>query len=350
MIHFFPRYTNDASADPIAVELRRLGIPHRFFATQISQRYRAKSTLFLVVYPRLAWVAMRDAVRSMVLSQPKPSVVIVGTDVEALVFGVVRSLTFSQTRVVMQTLIITPRRHWVLNKLYHAYFSVILGLIDGAICHSRAEVATYPRQFRSPRCRFAFVPYGMTVSPSVIRQVEARSDSRAGDVVTAGRSNRDYRTLAAAIEGLDCRLRIICDLNDPVADLPASGQITVLSDCFDLDYFTELAAAKFVVVPLSSDSQSAGQMVLLQASALGKAMIVTRSQTTVDYGTDGLDVIFVEIGDVGGMRAAIKRLLQDDALRERLGANARERFHREYSSEVYARNVVAALKAMDLYA
>ena len=39
MLHFFPHYANDVTDTPFAAELRRLGVPHRFFATKISLRY-----------------------------------------------------------------------------------------------------------------------------------------------------------------------------------------------------------------------------------------------------------------------------------------------------------------------
>ncbi len=122
-----------------------------------------------------------------------------------------------------------------------------------------------------------------------------------------------------------------------------SEQVSILRGCFGRDYIERLAAALFVVVPLALDGISAGQMVLLQAAALGQAVILTRTATTTDYATDGEDAMLVGIGDVAGLRAAIRRLLDDADYREALGANARRRFERDHSTEAFVRNLVAVV-------
>ncbi|MDE2576700.1 MAG: glycosyltransferase family 4 protein [Rhodospirillales bacterium] len=349
MLHFFPHYATDVEETPFAAELRRLGVPYRVFGAAISLRYRSAFERLFSVYPRLGWLALRSAARSLLLSRPRPTAAIVNTDLEALVFGIVRGIFRLPTLIVFETLIITPRRSSWVNALRRRYFALILSLVDVAICHSTVEVARCREAFAKTRCRFAFVPFGTTVTG---REGLIAADAAAGDqdrvIVTAGRSGRDYRTLAEAIRGLPCQLQIICDLPGPVAGIEPSDQITIIRDCFHAAYIAKLASALFVVVPLSVDDISAGQMVLLQASALGRAVITTRTATTTDYVTDGADALLVDIGDVAQMRAAIIRLLEDRALRDRLGAGAAARFERDHSTEAYVRKLVAAIEAPDL--
>jgi len=62
----------------------------------------------------------------------------------------------------------------------------------------------------------------------------------------------------------------------PVIDVALSDQIEVVRDCFDDCYMRALAARSswsYAVV----DDISAGQMVLLQAAALGRAVVITRT-------------------------------------------------------------------------
>lgn len=345
MLHFFPHYANDVSDHPFAVELRRSQVPHRFFAAVVNRRYTTVTGLLFTVYPRMIWVAVRSAIRSLLLSRPRSTAAIVGSDIEALIFGLLRKLLRLRTIVVFETLIIVHRRSSLTNAISQRYFGIILSLIDVAICHSYIETVQYSAAFRRARCQFAFVPYGTTVTHHRALIAEYRASDAGGDIVTAGRSGRDYRTLAKAIEGLPCRLRILCDLAPPLAGIDPSEQIVVVRDCFGQDYIDTLAKALFVVVPLAEDDVSAGQMVLLQASALRKAAVITRTATTLEYATDDKEALFVDIGNIQQMRTAIRRLLEDVPLRERLAENAVRRFERYYTTEQYVRNLVSAVNS-----
>jgi len=75
---------------------------------------------------------------------------------------------------------------------------------------------------------------------------------------------------------------------------------------------------------------------LLEAMAAGLACVATRIGGTVDVITDGVDGILVEPGDVGGMVAAIARLLGDPALRGRLAAAARQTVETRFTIEEVA--------------
>lgn len=345
MLHFFPHYANDVSDHPFAVELRRCRIPHRFFACAVDRTYTTLVGRVLVVYPRMIWVAVRSAIWSLLLSRPRPAAAVVGSDIEAMIFGLVRLVFRLRTFVVFETLIIAPRRSPTRMAIAQNYFRLILSLIDVAICHSDAEILRYSAAFPRARCHFASVPYGITVTNHRALIAKYQDKTEAGDIVTAGRSGRDYQTLAKAIEGLGCKLRIICNLAGSVVGIEQGEQIAVVRDCFGGDYIDSLARALFVVVPLAENDVSAGQMVLLQASALRKAVVITRTTTTLEYATDGAEALFVDIGDVQQMRTAIQRLLADATLRDQLGENALSRFERHYTTEQYVRNIVAAIKA-----
>lgn len=62
-------------------------------------------------------------------------------------------------------------------------------------------------------------------------------------IVTAGRSGRDYRTLAEAARGLPCRLHIICDLDGPLRQIAPFAQVAILRAGHGADYIRELVAA-----------------------------------------------------------------------------------------------------------
>jgi len=83
------------------------------------------------------------------------------------------------------------------------------------------------------------------------------------------------------------------------------------------------AESSFVVVPLRETDFQAGVTTILEAMAMGKAVIATRTTGQTDVITDGENGLIVAPGDVAGWQRAIMRLRNDDVLRQRLGRNAR---------------------------
>jgi glycosyltransferase involved in cell wall biosynthesis len=114
-----------------------------------------------------------------------------------------------------------------------------------------------------------------------------------------------------------------------------------------------LAAADVVVVPSVVDR--AGNVdglpnVLLEGMAAGCAVIASRVAGIPDVLTDGVDGLLVEEKDVAGLGEALGRLAGDPALRQRLGAAAREKVSRRLSWDRAARafeESYAAAAALD---
>lgn len=343
MLHFFPKYARDVEHTPFATELRRLGVPYRMFAEAVDRHYKSRTELLLRVYPRLLRVALRQALASL-RSEPPPDAVIVTSDIEALVFGLLRFVLRRRTLIVFETFIATPRADPLARRLHHAYYAVVLRFVDAAICHSRVEAESYAEQFPTAPTRFVCLPYAMTVSGRDRLRAEHAVKASASDiVVTAGRSGRDYATLAKAVEGLPCHLRIICDWERPTQGIPESDQITILRSCSGDAYMAELARARIVAIPLAHQDISAGQMVLLHAFGLHKPVIITDTSTTREYADDGVEALFVALADPADLRHKLGLLLEDSALCARLGDAAAHRFDADFSTEVYVQKLVVIL-------
>ena len=344
MLHFVHLRPWDIANSPIGQELKRLGVPHQFLGTPVNLRYRWRMELFLRIYPLLAVRLLAAAWASMWSARSSPSAVLVSSDIEAVMFGLIRSALRRPTLIVLQTLIITPRSSRWANLAYMAYWRLILGLIDVGVCHARSEIAEYERLFPAHGHKLVFIPYGTTVNRRSPSSAPPPPDD-VPTIVTAGRSGRDYLTLARAVEGLPCRLTIICDVAGPLRTLPASEQIEIARTCFDHEYLDRLAQATIVVVPLSVHHASAGQMVLLQAAALARPVVITRTATTIDYATDGKDGLLVPMGDVATLRQTLAYLLGNAELRRLLGQAASDRFVRHHSTEAYVRNLVQIVQS-----
>ncbi len=344
MLHFFPTFSNDASNSPFAIELRRLGVPHRLFAAKLTFRYHSRVWLALVGWPKLAAFATRSAVRSLVRSRPRPTAAIVGSHLEVLAFSLLQALGFSRsTRLVLLGFIFTQRSSNLVNALRRAYFRFVFRYADLAICHSSLEATQYQAVFKGCRTRFVYMPYGMHVAGTGESRRTAKSDNARPYILSAGRSGRDYGTLLAAVDGLDIDVHIVCDRDAPLAGLTVPKSVTVLKDCYDSDYIEQLRDCLFVVVPLSVHDISAGQMVLLQAMAFEKASIITKTETIEEYVRDGVESLLVEQGNAVALRDAILRLMENRPLMAHLAANGRQAFEQRFSMAAYVRQLVAAV-------
>lgn len=346
MIHFFPMFGAHAADTEFGQALREIGVPHRIFAANVSRSYRSRAELTFVVLPRIFVFALRSAWASLVRSRPAPDVVVISSDIEALVFAGIRRLSGRRrTRIVLSPFIYTSRRQPWLERLRRAYYAGVMHCVDVAIVHSRLELTRYAALFPRAATRYEFVPYGLAVAGRLDFIAAAALPGPRPVLVSAGRSGRDYATLIAAVAGLPVETHIVCDLASIVPPLPADGSVVVLDRCYNTDLVRALAGAAAVIVPISVADISAGQMVLVQAKALHRPLIVSDTPTVRDYVTDGKDGLLVPIGDAQALRAAIQRLLSDSALQASLSANAAASYARDHDTIGFLRRIIAAIDA-----
>jgi glycosyltransferase involved in cell wall biosynthesis len=107
------------------------------------------------------------------------------------------------------------------------------------------------------------------------------------------------------------------------------------------DVAAEVAGARVIALPSSTEGVSTA---LIEGMAAGRPIVATRVghlHTIVDDGVEGL---FVEVGDVRAMADCLVRLLCDTRLARTMGLAGRQRASRHDVSDV-ARDVLRALRA-----
>lgn len=286
-----------------------------------------------------AFVSVRRALRRSALL----TTIVVSTDAELIGASLATALTWPRPRRVLLGFIYTSRASSLLSEMRLMLFRAVLSLASGVICYSRHEAKQYTKLFRLNSVRFLPIPYGLHVTDT-----ESASGGPLPYVLSAGRSGRDYATLAKAAASLPAvHFKIICDSLAPLHGIDIPANVEVLRSCVGGAYFSVLRHADLVVVPLNSTEISSGQMVLLQAKALGKAAIITRTPTSVEYGEHLRDLYFVEAGDSRGLSQAISLLMADDGLRAEIGIQASQHFQSVHSMSAFAQNLVAATRVLD---
>lgn len=150
-------------------------------------------------------------------------------------------------------------------------------------------------------------------------------------VVGMGRLSRE--------KGFDLLIRAVAEVRTParlvligegpqeksLRELAARLGITdrVVFTGFLRNPYASLARAELFVLPSRYEGFPNG---LVEAMSLGRACVATRCPTgPEEIVTDGVDGLLVPVEDPAALAAAIDRLLEDPALRERLGCAARER-------------------------
>lgn len=343
LIHFFPIFSNDASRSPLAMELSTLGVPYCMFSSEVKLHYKTRLGLVLRGWPKLAWFALKGSFRSLVLSKTRPTAVILGSDIEVIIFALMRALTrSSDTKIVYLGFILTARPNRIINKMREAYFRFVFSFVDKIISHSKLEMDRFGKLFNNGRTEVTFIPYGLHIGGrdlSAAREVTRRRPY----IMAAGRSGRDYATLFAAVTSIPIELHVVCDSQQALAGLAIPANVSILSSCYGGAYVDQLKDAEIVVIPLGVEDISAGQMVLIQAMAFAKPTIITRTVTVEDYVADEEQSLLVPPGDVDALRAAIERLLGDRTLAARLSSNALASFENKFCMRAFVRNLVAVV-------
>ena len=149
---------------------------------------------------------------------------------------------------------------------------------------------------------------------------EARRSASTGDYVfSGGGAGRDFPTLIRAADGVGVRFELVV-FDRHLGDVPPN--VVVSGPLSQSDFLAKMAGASIVVVAITGRDSPHGQTTLVQALALGKPVVATRSVGTVDYVEDGREGLLVEPKDVAALQTAIRRLLADDEFRARCAANS----------------------------
>jgi glycosyltransferase involved in cell wall biosynthesis len=154
------------------------------------------------------------------------------------------------------------------------------------------------------RERLAFLPLG-------VRARVERPDPPGDYLLAAGREQRDWATLAEAARGLDVEIRV-------AGPATVEPPLRALGDLPRERFLEFLRRSRALVVPLARDDRTAGQLAVLDAFSVGRAVVATRAQGTEDYVTEGRGLL-VPPGDPDALRTAMAEASADAA---RMGAAA----------------------------
>lgn len=183
-----------------------------------------------------------------------------------------------------------------------------------------------------------------TPAPGLIKKPRAM-------IASAGMEQRDYATLAKAIDGLDLDVRI-CAFSPNASKGQKVAMPEKVPENMEIRYyeFTELRdlyrSADVVAVSLLKNDYSAGLTVLMEAMACARPVVITQNTGLPDHLTGEGVVVGVKPSDHVALRDAITKLLADKDQAETLAEESHQYFQKHHTSEVYVENLSAALRAL----
>jgi len=163
-----------------------------------------------------------------------------------------------------------------------------------------------------------------------------------GYILAVGQEQRDYKTLLQAISGTGLKLVVVASSpwSTDQNDVGQTEKVTTLRNISYQKLRDLYARARLVVIPLFDVDYAAGVNSVLEAMAMGKPVITSRTKGITDYVRDNETGRYVSPGDVMELRETISSLWEKPAELNRLGQNARCAVEEEMNLNTYIDQVV----------
>jgi glycosyltransferase involved in cell wall biosynthesis len=167
-------------------------------------------------------------------------------------------------------------------------------------------------------------------------------------ICAVGLEFRDYPTLMQAVRDLD--VQVVIAAASPWSKREDSTAHQEVPDNVLVRRFTQFelrelyAQSAFLVMPLFNVNFQAGVTALLEAMAMERAVICSRTPGQTDVVVEGETGVYVPPEDPAALRTAIEQLLQQPEEARRLGVNGRRRIAAHMNLAHYTRRLSAYLK------
>lgn len=211
-----------------------------------------------------------------------------------------------------------PKKAWLVRS------TRIARSIDRWIVYSSAQAEFVRRRFGVSEDRVVLTSF--MVDTEFFAPVPPPTEGRP-TICSAGLERRDYPTLVRAVDGLD--VEVVIAAASPWSRQPDSSDGLALPDNVTIERLSLhrlralYARTQFVVMPLVDVDFQAGITTILEAMAMGRAVVCTRTSGQTDTIVDGITGIYVPPYDHRALRDAIVRLLDSPDECRALGSAAR---------------------------
>lgn len=210
--------------------------------------------------------------------------------------------------------------------------------IDRFLTYSTWQQQFIQRRWGLAGERVLFTPF-MVDSRFFAPETVAPRPTPRPQICAVGLERRDYPTLLQAVEGLDAQVVIAAaspwsKRSDSTQGRQIPANVTVRK--FSQYELRQLYAdSRFLVMPLEPVEFQAGVTAILEAMAMGRAVLCSRTPGQTDVVIDGENGRYVPPGNPQALCAAIEQLLADPATTARMGEQGRRMIEQGMSLDHY---------------
>ncbi len=230
------------------------------------------------------------------------------------------------------------------NKKFIYKFVNIFSSIDKILCLCEAQVKFLMEKLKIENRKIEFVydkVDNIFFNPN--------SNCEGEYILSLGKENRDYSTLFKAIKNLSVPTKIVASSlwnkkKEKFYDENQNSSLTVYSNCTFIKLRELYSKAFFVIVPLIAVDYAAGVNVILESMAMGKAVIVSKSQGILDYVEDEITCLLVEPENVNDLSEKINFLLNNPSVTRKMGENGRKKIEKDINIDIYIEKLSKIIK------
>jgi glycosyltransferase involved in cell wall biosynthesis len=216
---------------------------------------------------------------------------------------------------------------------------------DQLFCINQAIRDDLHHHFGIPASKLTVNPWGSDLSfyPTPRDTIPTRQ------VISTGRTKRDYRTLIEAFHQVEGRLEVYGFPGGNAAPMPKNVQVF---DCLPpwQDYLQLYQQADVIAIPvnrsLNKPFSCNGLSTFLDAIALGKPVVMTRNPYFgIDIEAEGIG-LWAEPGDPQSWQYAISYLLDHPAIAQEMGRRARRYCENHCNLDLFAAKLASSLRSV----
>jgi glycosyltransferase involved in cell wall biosynthesis len=219
----------------------------------------------------------------------------------------------------------------------------VLPRVDRVIVYGRVQLEHLRAEYGSS-VRAQFVHF--RADTDFYRPTHAKSADRPYALSVGLDGARDFDTLARAAREFTSDSvpggRVILHTSRPVPD---AGPLEISSKTISFVELRDLyARASVVAIPLRDSIHPGGITSLLEASGMGRPIVVSASRGLADYVEDGRNAIVVPPGDSRALSGAMAALVRSPERARQLGEEARRFVVSTCDNRVYAKSLASIIR------
>jgi len=272
----------------------------------------------------------------MVLYRKRYDVIINASLKTGQLLGVVRKcFGLRKPAQILLELMLDQESNTLLWKMKRNIQRYAFSAVDVIFVSSTAEIKIYSDRFKLPRNAFRFHFF----HTNIVKPEMVHTDK--GYLLSVGKTGRDYATLADAARGLPYKIVVVSDPKSIKGiDFPPNCELLV--NISRERYLLLLNDCRIVLVPLHRLIKSTGQVVFLEAMALGKPVVATETVGTFDYIQSGQNGLLVPPYDSYTLKEAIINVAGNKTIRNNFGRKGLEFVIRNCTFQNYVETVLKA--------